>query len=84
MKPATDAVFPNSFFRLQTGFELPLAPCPAGGEAGTQDLFGDNFSQPVAVEGEPVFWPGGSAQTLPAGVSVHSDAPDCARLELAR
>lgn len=41
----------------QTGFELPLPPQVAPADTGQGELFGDEFSQPDANDGEPVFWP---------------------------
>ncbi len=38
----------------QTGFHLPPAPPE---DPAQPELFGDDFSQSDAKEGEPVFWP---------------------------
>ncbi len=57
----------------QTGFELPPAPL----EDPTQpDLFGDDFSQSDAADGEPVFWSAGVAQAFPPDDGVQPDAPE--------
>ena len=58
----------------QTGFELPLPPQVAPADAGQAERFGDEFSQPDANDGEPVFWSAGSAQALPDDELVQADA----------
>jgi hypothetical protein len=39
----------------QTGFEQPAAPQVAPADAGQGELFGDDYSQPDSIDGEPVF-----------------------------
>ena len=62
----------------QTGFELPPPPQVAPVDAGQGELFGDDYSQPDANDGEPVFWPEGTDQSTPDDAFVQADAPDCA------
>ena len=47
----------------QTGFELPSAPSE---DPSQPELFGDDYSQPDAADGEPVLWPAGAAQAFPS------------------
>ena len=62
----------------QTGLELPLPPQVAPADAGQAERFGDEFSQPDANDGEPVFWSAGSAQALPDDELVQADAAQSA------
>ena len=39
----------------QTGFELPPAPRVAPAAIGQGELFADDYAQPDAADGEPVF-----------------------------
>ncbi len=60
----------------QTGFELPLPPQVALVDAGQGELFGDDYAQPDANDGEPVFWSAGSAQASPDDDFVQADAAE--------
>ncbi|MFM7749410.1 MAG: hypothetical protein ACKPB0_03215, partial [Opitutaceae bacterium] len=60
----------------QTGFELPAAPQVAPADSGQGELFGEEFSQPDANDGEPVFWSAGSAQASPDDDFVQADAAE--------
>ena len=60
----------------QTGFELPLPPQVALADAGQGELFGDDYSQPDAADGEPVFWAEGADQSTSNAASVQTDAVD--------
>ncbi len=59
-----------------TGFELPLPPQLGPAEAGQGELFGDEFSQSEANDGEPGFWSAGSAQASPDDDFIQADAPE--------
>lgn len=61
----------------QTGFELPLPPQVALVDSGQGELFGDDYYQPEAKDGEPVFWPDAADQSTPDAAYVQADAPDC-------
>ena len=60
----------------QTGFELTPAPLPADDDPSQAELFTDDYSQPDAADGEPVFWAASGSQSLPADDSVQPDAPE--------
>jgi hypothetical protein len=69
------------------GFELPAAPQVAPADSGQGELFGDDYAQPDANDGEPVFWSASGGQDFPAddrpqpdlsACSAQADAPDCA------
>ena len=62
----------------QTGFELPPAPTE---DPAQPELFGDDFSQSDAADGEPVFWPAGAAQALPTDDSVQPGLSACSAEE---
>jgi hypothetical protein len=57
----------------QTGFELPLPPQVALADAGQGELFGDDYAQPDAADGEPVFWPEGADQSASENDFVQAD-----------
>jgi hypothetical protein len=59
----------------QTGFELPPPPQIAPADAGQGELFGDDYAQPDAAEGEPVFWSASGGQNYPDDDFVQADAP---------
>jgi hypothetical protein len=61
----------------QTGFELPPPPQIAPADAGQGELFGDDYAQPDAADGEPVFWSASGGQNYPVDDFVQADAPDC-------
>ena len=60
----------------QTGFELPPPPHVAPADAGQGELFGDDYSQPDAADGEPVFWSANTGQDCSAADFVQGDAAD--------
>ena len=60
----------------QTGFELPLPPQVALVDSGQGELFGDDYSQPDANDGEPVFWSAGIAQASPDDNFVQADVAE--------
>jgi hypothetical protein len=60
----------------QTGFELPLPPQVAPADDGQGELFGDEFSQPDAADGDPVFRTADSGQDFAADDGVQPDAPE--------
>jgi hypothetical protein len=62
----------------QTGFELPLPPPVVPTDAGQGELFGDDYAQPDAADGEPVFWNVSGGQDFPTDDCAQPDAPDCA------
>jgi hypothetical protein len=62
----------------QTGFELPAGPQVAPADSGQGELFGDDYSQPDAADGEPVFWSATAGQDFPDDDFVQTDAPDFA------
>ncbi|MBM3856277.1 MAG: hypothetical protein FJ399_24475 [Verrucomicrobia bacterium] len=64
--------------RKPTGFELPPPPQAAPAGSGQGELFGDDYSQPDANDGEPVFWSDGAGQSTPTDNFAQPDAPDCA------
>ncbi|MDO8540727.1 MAG: hypothetical protein Q7S40_09860, partial [Opitutaceae bacterium] len=69
------AVEPGKEFD-HTGFELPPAPEAAAAAAGQGQLFNDDYTQPDAADGEPVFWTDSVGQTFPAGDFVQADMPE--------
>ncbi|MBM3855231.1 MAG: hypothetical protein FJ399_19105 [Verrucomicrobia bacterium] len=52
------------------GFELPPPPQVAPADIGQGELFGDEFTQPDANDGEPVFWPDAADQSPPDAAYV--------------
>ncbi len=60
----------------QTGFELPAAPQMAPADSGQGKLFGDDYSQSDAADGEPVFWSANTGQDFPADDFVQGDGAD--------
>jgi hypothetical protein len=60
----------------QTGFELPAAPQIAPADSSQGELFGDEFSQPDAADGEPVFWNASGGQAFPHDDFVQADAAE--------
>ncbi|MSU50192.1 MAG: hypothetical protein EXS37_14095 [Opitutus sp.] len=60
----------------QTGFELPPAPEAAPDAAGQGQLFSDDYSQPDAADGEPVFWSDSAGPPFPADDFVQADGPE--------
>lgn len=58
------------------GCELPPPPQVALADSRLGELFGDDYSQPDAADGELVFWSAGSAQASPDDDFVQADAPD--------
>jgi len=60
----------------QTGFELLPPPHVAPADSGQGELFGDDYSQPDAADGEPVFWTAGGGQDFPDDDGVQPKAPD--------
>lgn len=58
----------------QTGFELPTPPQAAPADAGQSELFSDDYSQPDATDGEPVFWSESSAASDSAEDFYQADA----------
>ena len=75
--PARGARWRREVAPLLAGFVL--SPCggpppqvtPA--DAGQGELFGAEFSQPDATDGEPVFWSAGSAQASPKDDFLQAD-----------
>ena len=59
----------------QTGFELPPAPEAPAEATGQGQLFADDYAQPDAADGEPVFWSGGPEPFEPDDY-VRADAPE--------
>ncbi len=57
----------------QTGLELPAAPPVAPADAGQGELSGDNYAQPDAADGEPVFWPASAGEAFPDDDFVQAD-----------
>jgi hypothetical protein len=47
-------------------------------DAGQGELFGDDYAQPDAADGEPVFWNVSGGQDFPTDDCAQPDAPDCA------
>ncbi len=60
----------------QTGFELPPVPGTRGSTDGQQELFSDDWSQPDAADGEPVFWPASTGPNHPEENYLQPDAPE--------
>jgi hypothetical protein len=61
----------------ETGFELPSAPRVAPADVGQGELLADNYSQPDAADGEPVFWTDGGIQASPDDDFVQADLSAC-------
>ena len=59
-----------------TGNGLRTAPQLATADAGQGELFGDDYAQPDAADGEPVFWPDAAGQSTPDDDFVQADAVD--------
>ena len=59
----------------QTGFELTPVPSTIGPADGQQQLFADDYSEPDAADGEPVFWTS-AGRSFPADDFVQPDAPE--------
>ena len=59
----------------QTGFELTPVPLPTADQSGQQELFSDEYSQPDAADGEPIFWSADSGHGDSADDAVQPDAP---------
>lgn len=59
----------------QSGFELP-PPQVAPADAGQGELFGDDYAQPDANDGEPVFWSSGGPDA-PRDAFIQLDPLDC-------
>ena len=57
----------------QTGFELPPAPKTPSGAHEQGQLFDDDYAQPDAADGEPVFWTGTARQPFPDDEFVQAD-----------
>ena len=60
----------------QAEFDLPPAPEPPADAPGPGQLFGDDYAQPDAANGEPVFWIGGTRQPIPDEDFIQADAPE--------
>ena len=60
----------------QTGFELPPPPQVAPADSGQGELFDDDYSQPDANDGKPVFLSDGAGQSTPTDKFAQLDAPD--------
>lgn len=60
----------------QTGFELPPAPQLAPANSGQGELFGDDYAQTDAADGEPVFWSASGGENYPDEDFVQADAPE--------
>ena len=60
----------------QTGFELPPAPQVTPEAIGQGELFADDYSQPDAADGEPIFWTDGADQVTPDDDFVQADATE--------
>jgi hypothetical protein len=60
----------------QTGFEFPPTPAAATEAAGQGQLFSDDYSQPDAADGEPVFWGDSAGQPFPAADFVQADVSE--------
>lgn len=71
----TEVMKPGKDFD-QPGFELPPPPPVALADAGQGELFGDDYGQPDAADGEPVFWADGAGQSSPDDAHVQTDAVD--------
>ncbi len=60
----------------QTGFELPPLPHIAPTDSGQGELFCDDYAQPDAADGEPVFWTDGAGPSTADDDGMQPDAPD--------
>ena len=60
----------------RTDYELPLPPPGAPPDPRQGELFGHEFSQPDANDGEPVLWSAGSAQASPDDDFVQADTAE--------